>query len=65
MIDEIVAADTAAVQIKQVPVKTADDGDQIARILHGVCVRCGLLLDEIGSVGDGDSFRHGLFVGLW
>jgi len=64
VVDEIIAADTAPMQSEQVPVKTADNGDQIAGILHGVGVGCGFLLDRIGTAGDGGCFRHCWLLGI-
>lgn len=55
MIDEVVAGEAAAMQSQQVAMKAADNGDQVAGVLDGIGVRGGLLMDGIGSVGDGGS----------
>ena len=60
MIDEVVTADAAAMEGEQMPVKAADNGDEIHGVLDGVGVGCGFLLDGIGTVGDGGSVGHRL-----
>jgi len=47
MIDQIIAIDAASVQRQQVPMKSADDGDKIARILHGKSIVGSALLNGI------------------
>jgi hypothetical protein len=60
MVDEIVAADPAAIQGQQVAMEAADDGREVAGVLYGIGVGCGVLLNRIGSVGDG----HDLLLGF-
>lgn len=60
MVDEVVTTDAVAMQCEQMTVETADNGYQIAGILHGGTIRSGLLLDGIGTIGDGGSIRYGL-----
>jgi hypothetical protein len=52
VVDEIVTGNTASVQRQQVPVKAADDGDQVYGILHGVGVGSGFLDGIILAIGD-------------
>ena len=55
MVDEVVATDPAAMQGKQMTMETANNGHQIAGILDGITIGSGLLLDGIGTIGDGGS----------
>lgn len=64
MIDDVIATDAAAMQCEQVTMESADNSDRIAGILNGVRIGCGLLLDRIGTIGDGGSIRHFLLLGL-
>lgn len=49
---------------EQVTMKTADNGNEIAGILHGVRIGCGLLLERIDTIRDSGSVRHFLLLGL-
>lgn len=60
----MVATDTAVMKCQHMTLKAADNGHQIAGILHDIAVGCRLLLDGIGSVCDGSSIRHFLLLGL-
>ena len=63
MVDEVVTTDAAAMQGEQVTMKTANNSDEIAGILDGIPIECGLLLDGIGTIGDSGSIRHFLLLG--
>jgi hypothetical protein len=58
VIDQIVPANAASMKFDQMTVKTAHNGNEIHRILNGIGVGCGLLLDGIGSCGDGGAIWH-------
>lgn len=51
MIDEFVAADTAAMKGQQMPVKYSDNGHKIAGVLNLVGVSCCRSLNFIRPVG--------------
>ncbi len=42
--------------------KTADDGDKVDAVLHRMCVRCGIPLDWVVSIGDARSTGPVLFL---
>jgi hypothetical protein len=63
VVDEVIATDTAAMQGQQMPMKAADNGHEIAGILDGIPIGSGLLLDGIGTIGEGGSICHDLFLG--
>jgi hypothetical protein len=57
-----IATHAAAMQCEEITVEAADNGHQIAGILHDISIGCGLLLDGIGTIGDGGSIRHVLLL---
>lgn len=57
VVDEVVAEDAASMKCQEVAVKCPYDGDDIAGILDGAGIAGGLLLDGIGSAGNGGSRR--------
>jgi hypothetical protein len=63
MVDEVVAADPAAMNGEQMPMEGADNGDEIYSVLDGIGVGCGRLLDGVGTVGNGGSVGNGLLLG--
>jgi hypothetical protein len=54
MIYQSIPTDPGTMQGEQVLVPTADDGDEIAGVLHFVGVTGGVAFDFVASVGDSD-----------
>jgi len=64
MVGDVVTADTAAMHCEQMTMKAADNSNEIACILNSIPIGSGLFLDGIGTIGDGGSIGHDLFLGL-
>jgi hypothetical protein len=64
VIDEVVPADAVTMHGEQVPVKAADNGDEIHSVLDGVGVGCCFLLDRVGTIGVGSSAGHHWLLGF-
>jgi hypothetical protein len=61
MVDKVVAKDAAVAEGQQMAVKCPDDGNKVAAVLHRIGIIGGLLLDRIGTIGNGGSAWHGCF----
>lgn len=53
-----------SMQSEKVAMETAHNGNHIAGGPHCVRIGIGLLLDGFRTIGDGDSLRHFLLLGL-